>query len=137
MGVSEMKEILNSAGLQASAARLAVANYVLHTDSHPTAEEIREEVEKQMPSVSLATIYNTLHLFVEKGLLITVKDPKSDRLRYDCNTKAHFHFYDEESGRMYDLDPQLLKVSPNFEAMQSKYEVRGIEVTLRGKKKKI
>lgn len=135
MGIAEIKNILSQSGVQASAARLAIADFVLHTDTHPTAEDVKDQVESRMPSVSLATVYNTLKLFVDKGLLAMVRDPNSDVVRYDCNTKPHFHFFDETTGKMIDLDPRLLKISPNFAELQEQFEIRGIEVTVKGRKK--
>ncbi len=136
MDREELRHLLNEHQIQASAPRLAVADFVLHTNQHPTAEEIRDEVEKRMPAVSLATVYNTLNLFVEKGLVKAVRDPNLDTWRYDCNTLPHFHFYDEETGKLMDLDPRLLRVSPDFSRLQSQFEVSEIEVTVKGRIKK-
>lgn len=131
-----LKERLKTAGIQPSSPRLAIANYVLATRSHPTAEQVKLEVEKTFPSVSLATVYNTLHLFVEKGLLQAVQDPYQESIRYDPNVKPHFHFIDEETGHMEDLDPRAIRVSPNTQLLGSNYEIREIEVLLKGKKRK-
>jgi len=62
-------ETLRAHGIQPSAPRMAIANYVWNTKSHPRAEDVKTEVEKTFPMVSLATVYNTLNLFVKKGLL--------------------------------------------------------------------
>lgn len=129
----QLKKKLLDAGIQASAPRLAVADYILQTTDHPTAEEVKRQVEKRTPSVSLATIYNSLNLFVERGLLQEVRDPHESIVRYDCNTRPHFHFYDEESGRMYDLDPRLLRIAPDFSKLNESFEVSEIEVTVKGK----
>lgn len=131
-----IKKILLDYDIQASAPRLAVADYVLSTKDHPTAEEVKTQVEKRMPTVSTATIYNTLNLFVEKGLLKVVPDPLTEKQRYDANTQAHFHFYDEDTGRLVDLDPSLLRVSPNFSKLNAEFEVKQIEVMLRGRLKR-
>ena len=61
--------LLMDHGINPSAQRVAVAQYVLHTDEHPSADEVWTRVRKRFPHVSRATIYNTLNLFVEKGLL--------------------------------------------------------------------
>jgi Fur family transcriptional regulator, iron response regulator len=133
MGQETIRSLLLKNDIQASAPRLAVADFIFNTDSHPSAEEVKLEVEKRMPAVSLATVYNTLHLFVEKGLLKAVRDPKNDSLRFDCNTKPHFHFYDEETGRLYDLDPRLLRVSPDFSKLNQQFEISEVEVTVKGR----
>lgn len=132
--MKQVRQILKDSGIQPSAPRLAIAKFVWNTTSHPTADEVKFEVEKSFPTVSLATVYNTLNLFVEKGLLKEVKDPNSDRVRYDCNTKPHFHFLDEETGEMLDLDPRALKISPNHEMLGRSFEIKEIEVILRGRR---
>ena len=65
----EVVDVLKSRGIQPSAQRVAVAEYVLHTHDHPAADQVFARVKKRFPMVSRATVYNTLNLFVEKGLL--------------------------------------------------------------------
>ena len=67
--VSVLKKQLEAHGIQPSAQRLAVARYVLSTDEHPSADQVYARVIENFPMISRATIYNTLNLFVEKGLL--------------------------------------------------------------------
>jgi len=131
--ICDYKDKLLDAGLQVSAPRLAIAGYVLSTDSHPTAEEVKVEVEKFFPTVSVATVYNTLNLFVEKGLLKTLRDPDSEAVRYDCNTSAHHHFIDEKSGRIMDvmLDTKDFPLKSN--ALGDEYEVSSVEVVFKGR----
>lgn len=135
MSNAELKARLIQFGIQPSSPRMAVADFVLNTLSHPTADEVKEEVEKRMPSVSTATIYNTLNLFVEKGLLQIVTDPKRDIQRYDCNTHPHFHFYDETTGELLDLDARVLKIQPDLNRLNKEFEISSIDVLLRGKRK--
>lgn len=59
-------KILNDYGIQPSAQRVAVAEYVLATDEHPSADQVFAKVSSNFPMISRATIYNTLNLFVEK-----------------------------------------------------------------------
>lgn len=136
MTFEAMKAKLEGAGIQASASRLAVADFIFNTDCHPTAEEVKTQVEQRMPSVSTATIYNTLNLFVEKGLLIEVLDPKLDRQRYDCNTTPHFHLFDEESGRLIDIPHSGGDIGDKIDSLQKNYNVHSIEIMVRGTPKK-
>ena len=62
-------DMLRRNGIQPSAQRVAIAQYVLHADDHPSADEVWERVRARFPMVSRATVYNTLNLFVRKGLL--------------------------------------------------------------------
>jgi len=129
-----LRQRLREVGIQPSAPRLAIASYVWNTTSHPTAEEVKEEVEKTFPTVSLATVYNTLRLFVEKGLLREVQDYHTRAIRYDCNTKPHFHFVDSETGEMLDLDPKMLRISPEMSVLGKEFQITEIEVTLHGRR---
>lgn len=136
---SAIRKRLLDAGIQPSAPRMAIAAYVWNTEAHPTAEEVKREVERVFPTVSLATVYNTLNLFVQKGLLRPVQDTQSGpvkSVRYDCNTKPHFHFIDEVTGQMIDLDPRVLKITPNLNVLGSDFEISEIEVILKGRKLK-
>ena len=133
----QVRKQLKEAGVQLSASRLAIASYVWNTDSHPTAEDVKREVEKSFPTVSLATVYNTLKLFVEKELLQEVHSAGrqgSRIVRYDRNTKPHFHFLDEVTGEMIDLDPKVLKVSPNLSLLGSDFNISEINVTIKGRR---
>lgn len=129
-----IREILIEKGIQPSAPRMAIASYVWDTCSHPTADEVKCEVEKVFPTVSLATVYNTLKLFVNKGLLREVQDASFRSVRYDCNMKPHFHFIDESTGEMMDLDPQDLQISPDFIRLGKEFQISGVDVTVRGRR---
>ena len=65
----DIAAVLRAHGVQPSAQRLAVAAYVLDTDEHPSAEEVLYQAKARLPMISRATVYNTLNLFVEKGLM--------------------------------------------------------------------
>src|SRR5437660_1020087 len=65
----DVAAILRDHGIQPSAQRLAVAAYVLDTDEHPSAEEVLRHAKANLPMISRATVYNTLNLFVKRGLI--------------------------------------------------------------------
>lgn len=73
------------------------------TDSHPTAEWIYEQVKKQIPKISLATVYRNLNLLESQGEIIKVQgDFQKDR--YDGNAKNHAHFICKICGEVIDTD---------------------------------
>src|SRR4030042_5451048 len=93
-------ETLNQYGIQPTPQRIAVAEFVLKTDAHPTADEVWAHVRERCPTLSRATVYNTLHLLAEKGLLRT--QPLRDGVVvFDPHVKPHHHFIDEESGQVF------------------------------------
>lgn len=85
---------------------------------HPTIDEIYLSLSPIMPTLSKTTVYNTLHLFVEKGavreLLIDEKNA-----RYDVDMSEHAHFYCRNCGKVHDLfnmNSALFEIpqNPNF-----------------------
>ena len=67
---------LTRLGIRPSAQRVAIAAYVLATEEHPSADMVWSRVKATLPVVSRATVYNTLKLFVEKGLLQELVQPQ-------------------------------------------------------------
>ncbi len=123
---------LRNAGIQPSAQRVAVAEYVLATEDHPTADQVWAKVRKSFPMISRATVYNTLNLFVKKRLLrqFVLNDGKTV---FDARVSRHHHFIDEETGRIYDLPWEALAVS-KLESLNG-FEVREYQVVVRGRAK--
>src|SRR5579875_443309 len=123
---------LRNAGIQPSAQRVAVAEYVLMTKDHPTADQVWAKVRKSFPMISRATVYNTLNLFVKKRLLrqFVLNDGKTV---FDARVSRHHHFIDEETGRIYDLPWEALAVS-KLESLNG-FEVREYQVVVRGRAK--
>ena len=123
---------LESRDIRPSAQRVAIAGYVLGTTDHPSADAVWQTVKKQFPMVSRATVYNTLNLFVEKGLLqeltlapgFTVYDPK---------TEPHHHFLDDETGAIHDVPWSELEVR-NIQQLRG-FDVRDYSVVLRGRRR--
>lgn len=104
-------------GVQPTPQRIAVASFVLNTDRHPTAEEVLAQTRDRMPNISQATVYNTLGRFVDVGLVSQVQRP-GDKVRYDGNTDPHHHFFDRDSGRIYDIEPDRVKITIDGELLQ-------------------
>lgn len=129
---SELVERLREHGIQPSAQRLAVAEFVLETDSHPSADLVWERVKKRCPMLSRATVYNTLNLFVEKGLLQSLVLAEG-RVVFDPRVDAHHHFIDEGSGRIHDVPWDALEVK-KLEALDG-FQIRAYQVVLRGRRR--
>ncbi len=122
--------ILKEHGINPSAQRVAVAQYVLHTDEHPSADEVWSRVKKRFPHVSRATVYNTLNLFVEKGLLRQFVLTEG-RVVFDPKTDDHHHFIEEDTGKIHDVPWDAVKVS-NVSKLAD-FEVQDYQVVMRGK----
>lgn len=124
--------ILRDKGIKPTPQRLAVARYVLGNREHPYADQVLENVRKSCPTMSRATVYNTLNLFVKKGLLKT-QLLKEGTVVFDGLAETHHHFIDEETGKIYDIPWEAVKV-PKMKNL-GEFEVREYQVVMRGKKR--
>jgi Fur family iron response transcriptional regulator len=127
----DVVELLNEHDIRPSAQRVAVAEYVLLTDEHPSADKVWTCVRAHFPMISRATVYNTLHLFVEKGLVREVH-LASDSVVFDANTEAHHHFIDEDTGRIYDIPWEKVAI-PQLPQVDG-FEIRDCQLVMRGRK---
>ncbi len=129
--MEDVVERLRERGIQPSAQRIAIARYVLETDEHPTVEQVLERVRERFPYVSRATVYNTLNLFVARGLLRRLVVAPG-RVVYDPRVEPHHHFLDEASGRVFDVPWEALRVTgvDQLEGLQ----VEDYQVVLRGRR---
>jgi Fur family iron response transcriptional regulator len=110
---------------------VAVGDFVLRTDAHPSAEQVWAEVRARLPVLSRATVYNTLNLFVRKGLLRQVQLGEG-RVGFDPNLEPHHHFIDEATGVVLDVPWDALEVR-RVDALRG-LEVREYQVVLRGRR---
>lgn len=94
---------LRSHGLRPTPQRIAICELLFKgADRHLTAESLHEEAKDKNISVSLATIYNTLHQFTNAGLLRQIiVDPT--RAYFDTNTTPHHHFFHEDTNLLEDI----------------------------------
>ncbi len=128
----DVVEILKAHGIQPSAQRIVVARYVLFTDEHPSADKVWARVRDGFPMISRATVYNTLNLLVEKGLLRELH-LSPDSIVFDPRVEAHHHFIDDASGRIYDVPWEKVRVC-DVEHIEG-FEIRDYQVVMRGRRK--
>lgn len=129
-----LKEIFEEKGISVTNQRLQIAQLALNSKMHPTAEEVFLTVKNFLPGISLATVYNTLNLLTNLGILIRICQD-GEKTRYDGNCDPHFHFIDKESGTIYDINKKDLKVSMNGEILEE-IDVECVTVILEGRIKK-
>ena len=127
--MEQIEQKLLEKGVQPTLQRIALCKYVLCDADHPTADHVFDWAQKNMAKISQATVYNTLGVLTESGLLRTFKFPHSEKLVYDCNTEDHFHFVDEKSGRVLDIESESVKVSLD---LPKKYKIKGMDIILKG-----
>ena len=102
MARSEIHARLVEFGIQPTPQRLEVAEILLHKPQHLSAEQIIEQLRAKGSKVSKATVYNSLNLFGERGLVKEcLVDP--ERRLYDSSIEPHHHFYHVETGELIDI----------------------------------
>lgn len=99
---AELKNELTEAGIRPSVQRLAIYEYVKNSRMHPTAESVYEALREDLGSLSLTTVYSTLKLFVDAGLVLMLHVDENF-LRYDGDTSVHAHFKCNKCGAVIDL----------------------------------
>src|SRR6187549_112303 len=127
----ETLQALTEHGIQPSAQRVAVADYVLFTTDHPSADRVWAEVKRSFPLLSRATVYNTLNLFVEKGLLRELVLAEG-KVVFDPKLSPHHHFIDDETQGIVDIPWDALQVK-HVDALRG-FDVREYQVVLRGRR---
>jgi Fe2+ or Zn2+ uptake regulation protein len=127
-----LRQSLETAGLKCTPQRLAVYDELSRLPHHPTAEDVFQAVRRQIPRISLATVYKALEALVEIGAASRLTaDDSTGSARYDARSEAHYHFRCLRTGSVHDLatrfDPDLLsKLDPR---LAEQLESQGFRVT--------
>ena len=99
----ELTEILHSRGQRVTPQRVVMNRVLRSAKRHVTAEDVLREVTGKLPNVSLPTVYATLELFEELGLVRRVATESGPAL-FDSRTDEHQHVVCRRCGRVQDLD---------------------------------
>lgn len=99
---NNLEECLKKNNIKPSYHRIKIMEYLVTKNNHPTADEIYNELVKEIPTLSKTTVYNTLNLLIKAKLvrLITIEDYE---MRYDANILNHGHFKCEVCGKIFDF----------------------------------
>jgi Fur family peroxide stress response transcriptional regulator len=103
---SNVVEILQKNNIKPSYARIRIFEYLTVKNSHPTVDEIYNALAKDIPTLSKTTVYNTLDLFIEKGLARIINIEENET-RYDAIMSNHGHFKCESCGKIYDFNVDI------------------------------
>jgi len=110
MYLQDALSTLRESGVRITPQRHAILEYLIATESHPTADDIFKALEKDFPNMSVATVYNNLKVFRNTGLVkeLTYGDSSS---RFDFASHDHYHIICDNCGKIVDFHhPGLLEV---------------------------
>jgi Fur family iron response transcriptional regulator len=125
----EVAERLVRHGVLATAQRVEIGSLLFARPQHLSADQILAGLRASGSRVSKATVYNTLKLFCERGLLRTVEvDP--ERQFYDSSIGAHHHFFNVDTGELTDIPPEAVTLTV-MAALPVGTEQAGVDVVIR------
>ena len=109
---NHLEELLRSRGVRVTHQRLEILRELVSSDGHPSAEQVHESVVARLPAISLDTVYRTIALFEEMGLIRRV-EVLDDRGRFDANLEPHHHLVCVRCKRIEDIHwPEFDRLLP-------------------------
>lgn len=127
--VENIGDYLKSNNIKPSYQRIKIYDYLMTRKNHPTADLIYRALNKEIPTLSKTTVYNTLKLFVKNRIarIITIEENEA---RFDADIKVHGHFRCESCGEVYDFEYSAenidIKGIDNFEVSNQNLYFDGI-----------
>ena len=123
---------LRTSGLRPTKQRLAICKALFDKEGtfHFTIEKLKKIIEKSTKKkISVATLYNTVHAFKEKGYLREIS-LKGNKKFFDTNTKHHHHFYDEHMSQLFDIDDKSISIN-HLPRTPSGKKIKSVEVLVK------
>lgn len=122
---------LRSTGVRMTPQRYAILSFLLESKIHPTADEIYRSLAERFPSMSVATVYNNLKLFIEAGLVreLTYGDNSS---RFDADMSDHYHAICQCCGKIADFEYPSLTHIETAAASHTGFQVQGHRMEVYG-----
>lgn len=133
---NDIARTLREHRIQPTSQRVEIAHVLFQgageegTDHHLSADEVLERVNADYHRVSKATVYNTLRLFEEIGLIRAVV-VSSSKVFYDANTDPHHHIYDESSGQLRDIPAEEIDVSQLMPQLPDNVSGQDLDIVVR------
>jgi Fur family peroxide stress response transcriptional regulator len=127
-----LSERLKACDVRPTPQREVVLKVILEKRDHPTADEIFARVKAQLPTISLATVYNCLETLVTCGIVRQVNLERAPT-RYCPNLHQHAHFHDEATGQIHDVDLPEELMTRLREVLPAGFDASSIDLTFRGK----
>ena len=128
----EFTDKLRSSGLRPTKQRLKICEALFNRDDtfHFTINDLAKSISEELnEKISLATVYNTIHAFKNKGYLKEISI-NSDKSYFDTNTTNHHHFFDEDTNELIDCDEQIVE-TPKIKKNISGKKINSVEVLIK------
>ncbi len=123
-------EQISSLGLTKQ--REVVFQVIRNAERHLTANEVFDEAKRLLPTISFATVYNSLRFLKEAGHIAEIQFGFSGANRFDAKTERHDHAICNRCGKLIDIDLKMPDELVKLAAKLSKFKPESLELTLRG-----
>lgn len=124
-------EVLRNRGFKVTPQRLAIYKILVEERDHPTAEMIFEKLQTKYPTMSLATVYKTIEVFREMGLVHSL-NVGEDKARYEANCAPHIHMVCDDCGEIMDVFGAEIANLQEFAANKSGYQIDECQMYFHG-----
>ncbi|MBU0474527.1 MAG: transcriptional repressor [Bacteroidetes bacterium] len=132
ISVSKVSKILQDSGVSPSIQRIKILQFISNDTKHSSVDRIYSELMSEIPTLSKTTVYNTLSLFVKKGIINSISIDNHEIL-YEHSQKPHAHFLCEVCNEIFDIDSSISIF--NIKEMNG-HKIRKADVYLSGVCKK-
>lgn len=130
VATSYIKDELEAHGVKPSAQRMVILRHLMEHRTHPTVDEIHSQLREEHPTLSRTTVYNTLKLFAESGLIKCIETSLGEGARWDYSTDDHAHFLCQTCGCVTDIE-----FDPNASSLplpSGGHRVNSVSITYKG-----
>ena len=134
MSGESVRKVLRALNIKPTNQRIDIAKFILIKDQHLSAEDIFSSLNDNKCGISRATVYNTLNLFADKGLVRRVIIGSS-KIYYDSKTTPHSHYYNVDTGEISDFEFNDAQISP-LPALPEHTVQEGVDIVIRVKNSK-
>ena len=128
-----MADLLRGHDINPTHQRIEIAHALFSRQEHLSADQVMAIVNTRHSETSKATVYNTLKLFLEKRLIRElIVDPS--KVFFDPNTIPHHHFYEVDSGKLFDIDAEQVQIT-GLPSLPDNMVTEGIDLIVRVRRK--
>ncbi len=132
LNADALAQKLADSGLRSTPQREVIYNVLLKKRDHPTADEVFARVKSELPTISLATVYNCLETLAQCDLIRVVNFERGPT-RYCPNLRPHAHFHDDQTGKTHDIDLPADLLQQVSSVLPPGYDAKSVEIIFRGK----
>jgi Fur family transcriptional regulator, iron response regulator len=129
----QVVQLLEANGIVPTQQRVRVGELLFACDQHLTADQIIEALRVDGARISKATVYNTLNLFAERGLVRQI-NIDSTRACFDSNTKEHYHIHNLDTGELTDVGLPQVRLQ-HLPELPDGTELAGVDIVIRVRRK--